>query len=267
MRYYLHLGVVYMSMQIRKFMTFKGSFIMQFFSQGLNYAVTFLLMWVMVNTFNNMNGWNAYEVMLLYAINLTAYGFAGMFFTFVRVFALRDILNGAFDDVLVKPIRTLPYLIYNAITPSYVIHLTLSIIMLILCVSALGIPMGILHLLYLIEIIICGTFIFGAMFILITAPAFLVTSVNSLGSLLYFFRETSYYPLSIFPGFLQIIMTVILPYGMINFFPVQPLLGKTDYLMFGPGIVWMMPLFTIIFYGISVLVFSICLKRYKSSGS
>jgi ABC-2 type transport system permease protein len=256
-----------MKTQIKRLIVFNASFVMQFFAQGGNYAVTFLLMWVMITNFRTMNGWSAYEVMLLYAVNLTAYGFAGMFFYFFRFHTLQAIKTGAFDDALILPIRLLPYLIMRSQTPSYIIHLTLSMIMLAVCVSALSIQTTLLSILTLILTVFCGTLIYGAMFVFITAPAFLMTDADSLGSMLFFFRETSYYPLSIFPRFFQILMTVILPYGMINFFPLQPMLGKRDFLMFGSAFAYLAPVFAIAFFALSVWVFCICARRYQSTGS
>jgi len=240
---------------------------MNFFAQGLNYAVDFLLMWIMISAFDTMNGWNAFEVMLLYAVSLTAYGFGGAFFFFVRYTVLPDVLSGAFDDVLLKPMNPLPYLVIKNINLGYITHLTLSITMLVVCIRTLAIPVSLFTVLYLIGTIICGALIFGGMFLLITAPAFLMTQARSLGDILFFLRESAWYPISIFPRFLQIIMTVIIPFGMINFFPVQPLLGKQDYLMFGGYIVWLIPVFTAVFYSIAVWFFNFCVKRYKSTGS
>jgi ABC-2 type transport system permease protein len=256
-----------MGLHLRAFIAYRASFAMNFFAQGLNYAVDFLLMWIMVSAFDTMNGWNAFEVMLLYAISLTAYAFGGMFFFFVRWTLLKDVVSGAFDDVLLKPMNPLPYLVMKNINLGYITHLTLSITMLVVCVSNLGIAAGLSTVFSLIWIIACGAMIFGAMFLFITGPLFLMTRADSLGTILFFFRESSWYPLSILPRFLQIIMTVVLPFGMINFFPVQPLLGKQDYLMFGEYMARLVPLFTAVFYAIAVWFFKFCVKQYKSSGS
>jgi ABC-2 type transport system permease protein len=267
MRRVLRLWRTFARFHIRRFNAYRASFLMDFFAQGLNYAVDFLLMWIMVSAFDTMNGWNAFEVMLLYAVSLTAYGFGGSFFFFVRYTALPDIVSGAFDDVMLKPLNPLPFLVLKNINLGYITHLTLSTIMLVVCIKNLGISVNILTILYLIGVIACGALIFGAVFLFITAPAFLMTKADSLGSFMFFFRESSWYPISIYPRFMQIIMTVVLPFGMINFFPVQPLLQKQDYLMFGEYIVWVVPVFTAVFFAVAVRFFNFCVRRYKSTGS
>ena len=267
MKRILRLVSVWAGVHIRAFVAYRVSFVMNFFAQGLNYAVDFVLMWIMITAFDDMHGWNAFEVMLLYAVSLTAYAFGGAFFFFVRYSLRTDIPSGAFDDVLLKPMNILPYLVMKNINLGYITHLTLSITMLCVCVTNLGIPVNVATVLYLIYTIACGALIFGAMFLLITGPLFLMTKEASLSNFLFFFRESSWYPLSIFPRFLQIIMIVVFPFGMINFFPVQPLLGKQDYLMFGENVIWFIPVFTAAFYTLAVWFFNFCVKRYKSTGS
>ena len=265
--FYLSLFKTYFAMRVKRLMTFKGSFIIQFFAQGLNYAATFLLMYVMITAFGNLNDWTSYEVMLLYALSLLSYGFAGMFFYFFRVYTAKEILDGSFDDALVKPIHTLPYLIFKTLTPAYVIHISLAIAVLVFCVVKLKIIITLFMLTWIFVIILCGIFIYGGMFLFITAPTFVMMQTDSLGSMLFFLRESGYYPISIFPKVIQIIMTFILPYSMMNFFPIQIILNKHDYVGFGAAMPWLAPLFAIVFFGLGIVCFVSLAKRYKSSGS
>lgn len=76
---YLRLALVYIKYNIKWQVAYKASFIMNFISQFISYAVNFGLMWIMVNSFGNMNGWNKYEVMLLYAMSLASYAIGGAF--------------------------------------------------------------------------------------------------------------------------------------------------------------------------------------------
>lgn len=77
----------------------------------------------------------------------------------------------------------------------------------------------------------------------------------------------SYYPLSIFPKVIQVLLTFVIPYGMMNFFPVQKVINKNDYLMFGPYISYVAPVFAIGLFTLAILFFYSGVKRYKSTGS
>ena len=65
--WYIRLTCIFTRKAIKGMLTYRWSFVINCISQALAYAVTFLLMWIMISAFNEMNGWNAYEVMLLYS--------------------------------------------------------------------------------------------------------------------------------------------------------------------------------------------------------
>ena len=56
--------------------SYKTSFILNMFSQLLDYVARFAVIFIVVSEFGDINGWNQYEVMLLYGISLAAYSLA-----------------------------------------------------------------------------------------------------------------------------------------------------------------------------------------------
>ncbi len=264
--WYLRLTFVFTRKAIKAMLTYRFSFLINCISQAMDYAVTFLLMWVMVSAFENMNGWNAYEVMLLYAFSLFAYGIAGAFFFNIMNNLPGQIWKGDFDDVLVKPVKVLPYLLSSNFSCNYIAHLTLSVIVMGICFRALEIPLTVWLLMKIIRILAFGSLLYGGFFLFVSGSAFLVTKIDAMDNIMFFFREVSFYPLSIFPKIIQVIATVLVPYGFINFYPLKELLGKRDSAYFGDLASWS-PFVAILFFFIACLFFNKSTKRYKSSGS
>jgi ABC-2 type transport system permease protein len=267
MRYYLHLGWVYWKMHLKKTWMFKSSFIINRVVQLLNYFVDFALIWIMVSAFNAVGGWNAYEVMLLYSMNLIGYSL-GAFFLYRTMLNVRtDVQSGAFDDVLTKPVSTLPYLCFQNLNPDYIAHVTLAVVLLCVGFGNLGTHIGIVEILKLLLGFVCGGLVYAGLFLLAIAPIFVLRKAEGLRSVMFFLRDQALYPLSIFPLAIQIIMTVILPYAMIGYFPVQSILGKQDYLFLGSAAPYLAPVISLAFCAIGVWFFRFCLRRYKSTGS
>ena len=142
---YLRLTWLYAKKAVKVKLIYRWSFLINCISQALDYAVTFLLMVIMISSFETMNGWNQYEVMLLYAISLLSYGVAGTFFFLIMVNLPQNIHNGAFDDVLVKPVSVLPYLISSSFISNYIAHITLSVIIMIICFIKLNVTLTIFY--------------------------------------------------------------------------------------------------------------------------
>ena len=60
--WYLRLAFVFTKKAVKAMLSYRFSFLINCISQALDYAVTFLLMWVMISAFDSMKGWKAYEV-------------------------------------------------------------------------------------------------------------------------------------------------------------------------------------------------------------
>lgn len=263
---YARLTFIFMKKTIKSMLTYRWSFLINCISQALDYSVTFLLMWIMISAFEHMNGWNAYEVMLLYSFSLFSYGIAGTFFFQIMNRLPAQIWRGTFDDVLVKPVKVLPYLISSGFICNYIAHITLSAVVMSICFRALQIRIVLPVFIRITGILFFGSLIYAGFFLIVSGAAFLVTKINSFFNIMYFFREISYYPISIFPKIIQIIVTVLVPYGFINFYPLQELLGKDDF-VFHETMAVLAPIVSVLFFTLACLFFIKSSKYYKSSGS
>ena len=263
---YLRLTYLYVKKTIKGMMSYRWSFLINCISQAMDYGVTFLLMWIMVSAFEGMDGWNAYEVMLLYAFSLFSYGIAGTFFLPMVGEVPEQIRQGTFDDVLVKPVKVLPYLIARGFICNYIAHISLSVVVMTVCFHALEVRATLWTLVRICGILFFGSLIYSGFFLFVGGSAFLVTKNGLLFRIMYFFREVSYYPISIFPRVIQVIVTLIVPYGFINFYPLQELLGKEGHGIFRNPAFWT-PVAAVSFFTVACLFFEKSVKCYKSSGS
>lgn len=263
---YTRLTNVFTRKAVKGMLTYRWSFFINCISQALDYSVTFLLMWIMISAFDTMKGWNAYEVMLLYSFSLFSYGIAGTFCLNIMVELPKKVRTGEFDDILVKPVKVLPYLISSSFICNYIAHMTLSVIVMSVCFYKLHISFSFYLLLKIIGILFCGSLIYAGLFLVVSASAFVMTKIDSLFQIMYFFREVSYYPVSIFPKLIQYIVTIIVPYGFVNYYPLQTLLKKKDVMMLG-NLSQYTFLVAILFFVFSCWIFYKWLKCYKSSGS
>ncbi len=264
---YLRLTWLTIKNDFKSASSYKASFILNMFSQLLDYAAGFGIIFIVVSAFGNINGWDRYEVMLLYGVSLASYALAGFFFYDLAIPLPGMIKSGAFDEYLVKPIRVFPYLLSTKFCKGYLSHLTLSVILITICFVNIGVCVSLLQILCMIMIIISGALIYASFFLFSTVPAFFVGKTDSLFGAMFFFRDMINYPISIYPKFLQIILVFILPYGFINFFPVQMIINKNDYLFFGSAVRYAAPVVAVCLFAAAIWFFSFGVKHYKSSGS
>ncbi|WOO34832.1 ABC-2 family transporter protein [Anaerocolumna sp. AGMB13020] len=247
---------------------YKGAFWAATFSQVLWYGVDFLLMWVLVSRFKTLAGWSADEIIFLYSIHLITYAAAGTFFFNSCISLSGRVQSGAFDDSLMVPLHPLLYEVMSNYNTDYIRHICLAVIVFIVSLVRLDLAFNPLKIVLLILFLIGGTLIQAGALLIFSAPNFWIIRGDKLLDLFYYETITFIrYPISIYPVVLQGILTFVLPYSFINFYPAGYFLGKNDFTIFHPSLQYLTPLVGCIVFAFGVFFWNRGLKKYQSTGS
>ena len=231
----------------------KTSFIMNIVFMILNNA-SFIIQWIVIYTLKeDVGGYTFNQVLLLWAIAASTYGFSH--FIFKKSYSLSDIItNGKLDSFLVQPKNVLISVITTDVEVSALGDIIYGYI--VLTISGLTITKFLLFTLFSIT---------GA--IIITDIAVL------LGSLSFWFGKSDMiadtgnslmtnfatYPDGIFKGVSRILLLTVIPVGLTSYFPVWIM---TEFnLMLTLVILFI----TAILTTLTFIVFYKGLRRYSSS--
>ena len=230
----------------------------------VGYLGDFTVLFVMIHNFSYIGGFTAAEVCLMYAMSLIAYALGNIH---TRKFWEIDALvqRGELDQYLVRPVSPLLQLFVWDIQVGYVSHLILGCASIILMKSILGLTWGLGHWLVLISCILSGSLIMGGISIIATPLVFWWGRSDSIVSFLRWdLRDTTKYPMSIFPDYIRRPLYVI-PYAFVSYLPCIYLFEKST----EPYVPWI-PLITMS-VGVAInalfwVFWRIGLRRYNSAG-
>ncbi len=245
---------------------YRLSYILRTFSKVINWFAGFVMILVLLSKFQSMGGWSMYEILFLYAMNELSYALAATFCmgTFSRL--SRHIQNGSFDQVLTKPISPLLYLVCLNVSAGYTSNYVIGIVMISVCLSKLSIVLTAGKIAWLVIVILGAACIHAAGFTATNVPAFWMIKNSSAMGLFYWqpmrFVE---YPLTIYNTAIQGILTFVLPYAFISFYPAQYFLGKET--LFHPALQFMTPVVGVLLLGLAYLFWLKGVNSYKSTGS
>jgi ABC-2 type transport system permease protein len=227
--HYVKLYIQFIKIRLSSIVAYRGSFITGAVAQILTYGAGFFTTWLLVDAFKELNGWTPYEVLLLYGMNLFSYALAA-FFLFNTAQGLEQlVVTGGLDGVLLKPVNTFLYLICNGFNTGYFSHITLSVLTIVISFSGLGIKLSPIMIIMLLLSIIGGALIQGAALIMTAVPTIWMLKGNFSNIFYWSMKTFINYPISLYNKIVQVILTFILPYAFINFYPAQLFLGKEDY--------------------------------------
>jgi len=246
---------------------YRGQYFMRMTAKFLGWSTGFIMLSVLLQKFHTIGGWGAYEILLLYAFDVLSYSIAGTFFMGGFGKLPRLIRQGELDGILTKPVNPLIYLICVKVSAGYTSNYVIALAVIGFCLKKLEIPLSFTHMIWLVLDILGASLIQAAGFMVTTVPAFWFFKSDGLYRLFYKnLTDFLKYPLSIYHRGIQAALTLILPYGFINFYPVQYFLNKQEG-MFSPYFQFLTPFVGMAVFSAAYLFWEMGLKAYQSSGS
>ena len=264
---YLGLYIQLIYIRLQTMVEYRNAFLWGALAQAASYVAQFLLIWVLINQFHMIGNWEPYQVMFLYALNLCSYAIAGFFMYNLFASLPTMIRTGEFDDLLTKPLNPFLHLTCKNFNYGYFTHFFLSILIIIICFDNLHVKLTPFGVLFLGIVILSGGLIQGAAFLFISAPSFWLIDSNSMGFFLWDLSGFVRYPITIYPKVIQVVLTLIIPYAFISFYPAQYFLSKNDFSLFYPVFQYLSPIVGILLFWGAYKFWTYGISNYKSSGS
>ncbi|MFZ5816523.1 MAG: ABC transporter permease [Bacillota bacterium] len=252
--------------QARSQMQYRINFVASIISMVLTYGGQFIALYWLTERFHTIDGWRLEEIVLLYALAILAWGFAVSFFFSLHGFE-DQIRQGSFDRALLRPINPLLTVLGSQSPVAGAGQFVFSIAAFLFAVQATGIRLTAVKLAYLLLTAVGGGLILGAAIICVATIAFWTTRTYVFyWSLVFPARQLINYPVSIYHRAIQIVLTTIVPFAFINYFPAHVLLERTGDLSF-PLLAWATPLVGLAAILAAYGFWNLGIRAYSSTGS
>ena len=150
----------------------------------------------------------------------------------------------------------------------YISHFTLSLFIVIVALSSVSYTPAVQSVLFLISAVLGAALIQAAALIASSVLSFFSVGRNPIiDFLLVDMKEFTNYPITIFPRGIQFVLTFILPFAFMNFYPAAALLRKSIPEGYPAILPYLSPLVGALVFALSILLWNWGLKNYKSTGS
>lgn len=230
-----------------------------------SFLITFLLtisVYFLFEEFNQIGGWNFFEVAFLFGMVYLSFSISEMFFRGLDHFQT-IIKNGEFDRILIRPQNTLIQSMCTEFDFSKIGRIAQSLLILIIAIINIDIAWNFYKVLVFILMNIGCVLIFFGIFVLKAAFCFwTVDGLEFMNILSEGGKKVAQYPIDIYAKWFRLFFTFIVPFGLVNYYPVLYLFGKSDNWIYG-----IVPIFTGIFLIPCIWVWKRGIKHYESTGS
>lgn len=253
----------YVSIILKSELQYRTSFILLSIGQFFVPFSVFISIYYLFQHFQEIKGWNLYEVALCYAIIHLTFSLSECFARGFDSFS-STIVRGEFDRILVRPRSTVLQILGSKFEFTRIGRIIQSIIVFIFALPNLSIEWNFYKILTIILMIIGGMFIFTGLFMIGATLCFwTIEGLEVINILTNGGREISQYPLNIYKDWVKKFFTYIIPFGTVNYLPLMYILNKVPDNIYYSFI----PLLGVFFIIPCLILWKIGIKHYQSTGN
>ncbi len=205
---------------------YRTNFLLWFGFTFVYHGTAIAAIWVMLQNFPSMNGWDFRDMAFLYALWMVGHALNATFFSTVDEIP-EWIRDGEFDRLLVRPLDALFQVIA---TPGQVFpdELLLAAGFLVVATIAAHLAVTPLFVVLVLLVVTGGALIDLGIGLLISTAAFWFIQVDALRWIvLQLEQEFTRYPLTIYSRGVRLLLAIVVPFGFMNYFPAAFFLHKT----------------------------------------
>lgn len=268
MGHYATLAGLFFKVYFKAQLEYRQAFIMRYVVQLISRSVELLGIWILLNKFEHINGWTFHEVMFLFGMNLLSYGLAGVIFFGPMLELERLVRTGELDALLIAPLNPLFHLVGRYFSSVFFGHILLGLLILGISVFSLDVRLGVGQIFWFAVVTLGAALLQGAIMLAAGTVSFwLVKSRTLVNTVIHGVRGFIVYPISIYDNWIQVVLTLFLPFAFVSFFPAEYFLNKPGSSIFPAYFQWGTPLVGLVLFLLAYRVWSYGVDGYQSTGS
>ncbi|MCL4272562.1 MAG: ABC-2 family transporter protein [Anaerolineales bacterium] len=174
----------------------------------------------------------------------------------------QSIRDGSMDYTILQPVNSMFLVTFSRITVWRIWDLVLAVILIVVGINMSGDVTSPLQILTFVLLAITGTIVIYSLWIVLIALTFWFTKFDNNVTILQALMDAGRYPVTVYPVWLRVIVTFIIPIAVATTIPLQALRGELV-----SGQVLMYIAISIASFWVASIVWKAGLKRYSGASS
>lgn len=230
-----------------------------FFTQVLGIAFLYLIF----DKIPNLNGWTLSQLIFIYGFAQIPRGIDHLFTDNIWLVAWRMVVNGDFDRYMLRPMNVFFQIICEKLQPDAVGELLIGTILIIMSLSKGIVIVDGMHIVMFIVSVIAGAVIYTSIKLLFASLSFWIKRSGPFLQVAYEMADFAKYPVEIYSKPIQFILTFVIPFAFVAYFPASYFLIQKSALT----TVGIECLIAVILSILAYSIFKIGISKYESAGN
>jgi len=253
----------YMAQYLKTKMAYRTDFFVQVFSDVLQQAVNLIFILVVFSKVPEIKGWTRDEVLFIYGFFLVPFGIYSGFFNHLFDVPEKYVLQGEFDRILIRPINAWYQVVVETMKPELMVDIVIGIVIMVYSGRAMNLSPVWWDLPLALALIFGATLIYAGVYTALASLGFWTEGNIGLMPMVYNLSQYGRFPMTIYRGPVKFILTWILPFAFVGFYPAALLMHRYEF----TGYALLTPAVGIICFTVAYRIWTAGIRRYRGTGS
>jgi len=260
--YYLRLISTFIKINLQMSLAYRSEAISEILLDLIWLAWELLSLQIIFSNTVSLGGWGMGELIALLGVLMTVNTFmSALIWPNTEKFNA-SVRDGSLDYMLLQPVNSMFLVSFSRITVWRLADLVIAIVLIAVGVNMAGEITTPLNILMFTLLTISGSLVIYSLWIVLIAFTFWFTKFDNNVTILQALTDTGRYPVTVYPWWLRVIVTYIVPIGLATTVPVQALRGELT----GWNVLVFLGVSAIAFF-IASRVWKVGVKRYSGASS
>jgi len=222
----LYLAWIYLRIGALNELQYRANFVVQVFQSAISLGTGLAVLALVFSHTTALNGWTPPELLAVMGVHTLMGGLIGMSIQPNMERLMEDIRQGTFDFVLTKPDDAQTLASVREVRIWRGVDVIVGLVVLGIAVGQLGGGLGVLAALAFVVALVLGALMIYCFWLLLTTAAFWVVRMDEIAELFEGVYQSGRWPVSIYPGWLRISLTFLVPIAFAVTVPAQALTSR-----------------------------------------
>jgi ABC-2 type transport system permease protein len=209
-----------------------------------------------------IGNWNERQMLFIYGYFMVPYGIFGTFFN-LWGFTERYIVKGEMDRVLTRPAHNLAQLMLENLDPASMFSSLAGLAIMFVTWPRLGMSLAWYDPFVFVLLVAGSVLVYAGVYISLTAIGFFSDAPTGILPLVWNFQNYGRYPVTIYNRTLKLLLSVVLPFAFVGFYPAAYFLDRAHWLW----ISLLTPVVGAAFFAFGMKIWNAGVGRYRGAGS
>ena len=226
---YLRLLALFTQTELQFALEYRANLVLDLFEEVVVVVTSLTAVAVLFAHTGVINGWSPGQMIVLLGVYYLIQGSESVVFEMSIERFMEHIRLGTLDFILIKPINSQFFVSTRHVQIAQVAQILFGVALVCVGVVQVGDVVGPGEVGRFVLTLVCGLSLVYSLVIVLGTVAFWATRVENLMAIFWSFIDAGRFPVDIYPGWLRVTLSTVVPIGVAVTVPAQAIAGRLDW--------------------------------------